>query len=155
MTMTYCKRCILPDTRPGITIDEFGICSACRGHDLKENGIDWKAREQDFAKLADAAKQRSAGYDCIVPVSGGKDSWYQIIKAQEYGLNVLAVTWRTPARTEIGQRNLDEMIRSLGVDHIDYSINPDVERRFMVAAELFAASRRRRRRVRRCHHRLD
>ncbi|NIR60823.1 MAG: N-acetyl sugar amidotransferase, partial [Gammaproteobacteria bacterium] len=44
------------------------------------------------------------------------------------------MTWRTPARTEIGQRNLDAMIKRLGVDHIDYTIDPDVERRFMVAA---------------------
>lgn len=134
MTMTYCKRCILPDTRPGISIDAAGICSACRGHELKESGIDWQARAQDFAGLVASAKQRAAGYDCIVPVSGGKDSWYQIIKAQEYGLKVLAVTWRTPARTPIGQRNLDQMISCLGVDHIDYTIDPDVERRFMIAA---------------------
>lgn len=134
MTMTYCQRCILPDTRPGIVIDEAGICSACHGHDLKETGIDWVAREREFATLVEDARARSSGYDCIVPVSGGKDSWYQIIKAQEYGLTVLAVTWRTPARTEIGQRNLDEMIRCLGVDQIDYTINPDVERRFMLAA---------------------
>lgn len=134
MIMTYCNRCILPDTRPGIVIDDEGVCSACRGHDLKETGIDWKAREKDFSALVASAKERATGYDCIVPVSGGKDSWYQIIRAQEYGMTVLAVTWRTPARTEIGQRNLDEMIRCLGVDHIDYTIDPDVERRFMLAA---------------------
>ena len=132
--MRYCQRCILPDTRPGLTIDEEGICSACRGHEDKEHHIDWPARETAFAALVADAKRRSTGYDCIVPVSGGKDSWYQIIKAQEYGLKVLAVTWRTPARTEIGQQNLDSMIRCLGVDHIDYTINPDVERRFMKAA---------------------
>ena len=132
--MKYCSRCVLPDTRPGITIGADGICSACKGHDDKEAHIDWAARAAAFDELVADAKARSAGYDCIVPVSGGKDSWYQIIKAKEFGLNVLAVTWRTPARTAIGQRNLDAMITKLGVDHIDYTIDPEVERRFMKAA---------------------
>jgi len=132
--MQYCNRCILPDTRPGIVIDEQGVCSACRGHDDKQGKIDWAARANAFQEVVDDAKIRSSGYDCIVPVSGGKDSWYQIIKAQEYGLNVLGITWRTPARTKIGQDNVDSMIAKLGIDHIDYTINPDVERRFMKAA---------------------
>ncbi len=132
--MKHCIECILPDTRPGITLDDQGVCSACHGHRDKETKIDWKARGDSFEGLVEEAKKRSSGYDCIVPVSGGKDSWYQVIKAQSYGLNVLAVTWRTPARTEIGQENVDNMISKLGVDHIDFTINPDVERRFMKAA---------------------
>jgi N-acetyl sugar amidotransferase len=132
--MRYCTRCILPDTRPGIVLDADGVCTACHGHRDKETRIDWAARAKAFDELVAETKARSQGYDCIVPVSGGKDSWYQIIKAKEHGLTVLAVTWRTPARTVVGQRNLDLMIRNLGVDHIDYTIDPDVERRFMRAA---------------------
>jgi len=132
--MRYCKICILPDTRPGITIGDDGVCSACLGHRDKEERIDWAARRGAFEDLVEDAKNRSSGYDCIVPVSGGKDSWYQIVRAKEFGLNVLAVTWRTPARTEIGQANLDSMIANLRVDHIDYTIDPDVEKRFMKAA---------------------
>lgn len=132
--MQYCNRCILPNSRPGITLDNEGVCSACRGLEDKEDTIDWQTREQAFQEIVDDAKARSSGYDCIVPVSGGKDSWYQIIKAQSFGLNVLGITWRTPARTQIGQDNVDNMIAKLGIDHIDYTINPDVERRFMKAA---------------------
>lgn len=132
--MRYCTRCILPDTRPGISLDAEGVCTACRGHDDKEARIDWDARAAAFDGIVAEAKARSTGYDCIVPVSGGKDSWYQVITAKEHGLKVLAVTWRTPGRTEIGQRNLDAMISRLGVDHIDYTIDPEVERRFMIAA---------------------
>lgn len=132
--MNYCRICILPDTRPGVTLDADGVCSACHGHRDKEERIDWAAREAAFRELVAAASARSSGYDCIVPVSGGKDSWYQVIRAQEYGLKVLGVTWRTPARTAVGQRNLEAMIARLGVDHIDYTIDPDVERRFMKAA---------------------
>ena len=132
--MKYCVRCILPDTRPGIFLDDEGVCSGCRGHDDKEKHIDWTARAEAFNAVVAEAKRRSSGYDCIVPVSGGKDSWYQVITCQEHGLKVLGVTWRTPGRTEIGQRNVERMISRLGIDHIDFTINRDVERRFMIAA---------------------
>lgn len=132
--MNYCKRCILPDTRPGIWLDEDGVCSGCCGQDYKDNRINWAEREGWLAEIVADAKRQASSYDCIVPVSGGKDSWYQIISCQEMGLKCLAVTWRTPARTPLGQRNIDEMIRCLGIDHIDYTIDPDVERRFMKVA---------------------
>ena len=134
--MRYCRRCILPDTRPGIILDQEGVCAGCRGHDRKQSGIDWIAREEQLRELAAEAKTRARGsYDCIVPVSGGKDSWNQIAVAKsELGLSVLAVTWKTPGRTDLGQHNLDAMVRNLGVDHIDYAISPDVERKFMIAA---------------------
>jgi len=132
--MNYCARCILPDSRPGIALDSDGVCSACRGHEDKERRIDWVARGAAFGALVAEAKARATNYDCIVPVSGGKDSWYQVIRAREHGLKVLAVTWRTPARTAIGQRNLERMVSALQVDHIDYTISPEIERRFMVAA---------------------
>lgn len=132
--MRYCARCILPDTRPGITLDADGVCSACRGHDDKLHRIDWPARSRAFDALVAEARARGEGYDCIVPVSGGKDSWYQVITAKRHGLTVLAVTWRTPGRTAVGQRNLDALVRRIGVDHVDYTIDPDVERRFMIRA---------------------
>lgn len=132
--MNYCRLCILPDSRPGIELDADGVCTACHGHRDKRERIDWPARAEAFKRLVAECRARSGGYDCIVPVSGGKDSWYQIIEAKRHGLKVLAVTWRTPARTEIGQRNLERMVQKLGVDHIDYTIDPEVERKFMIAA---------------------
>ena len=132
--MKYCRRCILPDSRPSITIDAEGVCSGCRGYDDKATKIDWAGRQRVFADIIAEAKSRSSGYDCVVPVSGGKDSWYQVIRCLEFKLKPLCITWRTPARTAIGQRNVDMMISKLGVDHIDYTINPDVERRFMMEA---------------------
>jgi N-acetyl sugar amidotransferase len=110
------------------------VCSGCRGHELKESGIDWAERTELFEELVTRVRGRATGYDCIVPVSGGKDSWYQVIICQQYGLKVLGVTWRTPARTPVGQANLDNMVRRLGIDHIDVTIAPHVEARFMKAA---------------------
>jgi N-acetyl sugar amidotransferase len=87
-----------------------------------------------FDSIVKRAKETSRDYDCIIPVSGGKDSWYQVIKSQLHGLKILCVSWRTPQRTAVGQENLDQLIKKLGVDHIDFSINPDVEKRFMMAS---------------------
>lgn len=129
--MRYCRTCVLPDTRPNLSLDDEGVCNACRAHASKPS-IDWAAREQMFRRLV-AGVRKESGYDCLIPVSGGKDSTWQTVKCLEYGLTPLAVTWKTPARTPIGQRNLDNLVR-LGVDHIDYQINPKVEARFMLKA---------------------
>ncbi|HYF02553.1 MAG TPA: N-acetyl sugar amidotransferase [Patescibacteria group bacterium] len=129
--MRYCRNCVLPDTRPGLIIGDDGVCNACKNSFEKKNKIDWVARERSFINVVENAKARSKGYDCLIPVSGGKDSTWQVVKCLEYGLNPLAVTWKTPARTPIGQENLDNLVR-LGVDHIDYQINPRVEKKFML-----------------------
>jgi len=128
--MRYCCKCILPDTRPNLTIDEDDVCNACRSHSQKSQ-IDWAERESKFTQVVQHAKERSQGYDCLIPVSGGKDSTWQVVKCLEYGLNPLAVTWRTPARTQLGQVNLENLV-SLGVDHIDYQVNPKVEAKFLI-----------------------
>ena len=131
--MKWCHSCVLPNTRPNLVLGDDGICNACRSHGTKRD-IDWAARAEQLRHVAGWAKTSSrSGYDCLIPVSGGKDSTWQTIRCLELGLRPLAVTWRTPARTAIGQQNLDNLI-SLGVDHIDYRINPKVEARFMVKA---------------------
>ncbi len=130
--MKYCRQCITPATRPNIEFDADGICNGCTAHGLKAR-IPWAERERAFRDVVGHASARSKGYDCVVPVSGGKDSTWQVVKCLEYGLNVLAVTWKPPARTEIGARNLANLI-GLGVDHIDYQVNPRVERKFLYQA---------------------
>ncbi len=134
--MRWCRSCVLPDTRPNLVIGADGVCNACKSHGTKRV-IDWVARERAFREVVAHAKSRSTGYDCVIPVSGGKDSTWQVAKCvEEYGLRVLAVTWRTPGRTAVGQANLDNLrrlgARGPGVDHIDFSIDPEVERTFMM-----------------------
>jgi N-acetyl sugar amidotransferase len=126
----WCRSCILPDTRPNLILDANGICNACRNHGTKAQ-IDWARRAIALRDVAAAAKTAAGGYDCLIPVSGGKDSTWQTVKCLELGLKPLAVTWRPPGRTAIGQRNLDNLIK-LGADHIDYSIDPSVERKLML-----------------------
>jgi N-acetyl sugar amidotransferase len=130
--MIYCSKCILPSTRPSLVIDSEGICSACRNFEFRPS-INWSERKELFAQVVTEAKKKSKGYDCLIPVSGGKDSTWQVLKCLEYGLNPLCVTWKPIGRTKIGQQNLDNLI-SLGVDHIDYSINPNIEKKFMLSS---------------------
>ena len=130
--LRYCSNCVLPDTRPGLTIGSDGVCSACLAHQDRRV-VDWLARREALDGIFQGARDRNRSYDCIIPVSGGKDSTWQVIQCRDAGLRILAVTWRTPGRTSLGQQNLDNLI-SLGVDHIDYSISPDVEKRFMLCA---------------------
>lgn len=130
--MKWCARCVLPDTRPNLTLGEGDVCNACRSHEGRPE-IDWSLRAAAFESVVENARQRSSGYDCLIPVSGGKDSTWQVVTCLEKGLNPLAVTWRTPGRTAIGQANLDNLI-ALGVDHIDYQVSPLVERKFVYRA---------------------
>lgn len=127
--MRFCRKCVLPNTRPNLAIGESGVCNACEAHATKDL-IDWIERKRLFGEVVRRAKAEASGYDCVIPVSGGKDSTWQVVTCLEYGMTPLAVTWKTPGRTEIGRQNLENLVR-LGVDHIDYQISPSVERRFM------------------------
>lgn len=129
--MKYCIRCIYPDTKPDLTFDEMGLCSACKAFDIR-SVTDWDVRERTFMTVVEDAMNnavdRDAPYDCVIPVSGGKDSHYQVIKALEYGMRVLAVTASTDHLSPIGRRNLSN-IGKLGVDHIEVSTNPVIRRK--------------------------
>jgi N-acetyl sugar amidotransferase len=129
----YCTRCVQPDTRPGIFLDERGVCSACVGHEEKTLKIDWEKREEELTQILDRFRGKNKpNYDCIIPVSGGKDSTCQAYLAKEvYKMHPLCVTYRTPLRTELGQKNLDNLVKRVGVDLIELTVNPEVERKFI------------------------
>lgn len=126
---TYCRRCVLPDTRPGVRLDAEGVCNGCRNAAAKRS-IDWASRARSFGKLVEEAKALGRDYDCVVPVSGGKDSFWQVVTCLEHGLKPLCVTYAVPGRTPLGEANLRALVR-LGVDHIDFRLDPEIERRFI------------------------
>lgn len=128
----YCRRCVLPDTRPGVCLDPEGVCGGCRNAE-KKRAIDWAARRATFAKLVEDAKRLGRDYDCVIPVSGGKDSFWQVVTCLEHGLRPLCLTYVVPGRTALGEANLRALIR-LGVDHIDFRLDPEVERKFITKA---------------------
>ena len=120
--MKYCKTCFYPETKPDLVFDEEQICSACISFKERSN-INWGVRENEFLKIVKKIKtQRKSNYDCVIPVSGGKDSTWQVLKVLEYGLNPLCVNARTCDFSEIGKINL-ENIKKLGIDMIEVSPN--------------------------------
>ena len=126
MKMRYCKRCLQPDTRPGIVIDDEQVCFACRYEESKEV-IDWKERHAELQAIADEAKaesrRRGNAYDCVIGVSGGKDSTFQAVYAREkLGLHPLLINCAPDEITEIGRRNITNL-GNMGFDII--SIHPD------------------------------
>jgi N-acetyl sugar amidotransferase len=123
--MRYCKACILPDTKPGVKFDTEGVCSACRSVELKRK-IDWSARAAKLHEICDEIRGSNGnGYDCVVPVSGGKDSMYQVYTmSQVYKLRVLAVIIAPHLQTVEGIQNLNCMVENLDVDLIKVSPRP-------------------------------
>lgn len=123
--LKYCSRCVMPDTKPDLLLDADGVCNACRSYEHRQQ-IDWAAREQELIKVvARYRKPDGSNWDCIVPVSGGKDSTYQVVRMLQLGLNPLCVTSTTCDESELGRRNI-ENLQALGVDHVQFSPNPRV-----------------------------
>lgn len=113
----------MPSTKPDLHFDEHGICHACRSYENRAE-IDWSARKEALLKVLDKYRNQSgSNWDCIVPVSGGKDSTYQVIRMLELGMNPLCVTSTTCDLSDIGRQNI-ENIKRLGVDYVEMSPNP-------------------------------
>ena len=129
----YCKRCVEPDTRPDCIFDDEGICYPCR-YNERLGDIDWAGRRRELEQIADWGRARNvSGYDCMVPVSGGKDSTRQALYVRdELNLKPLLVTCACPPeqQTDRGAHNIGNLI-SLGFDCIYVSPGPETWRRLM------------------------
>jgi N-acetyl sugar amidotransferase len=123
----YCTRCVMPETKPDLHIDEEGVCNGCRAYEQRGE-VDWDARRAELLSLLEEYRSPDgSNYDCVIPVSGGKDSHYQVIRVLELGMNPLCVTATTDKLSAIGRRNI-ENLKSLGVDYVEVTTNPRVRR---------------------------
>lgn len=124
--MKYCTRCLNLSTRPNSAFSENGLCFPCLNH-LEPKEIDWEERKQKLLEIKEFAKSNNhSGYDCIVGVSGGKDSTRQALYIREnFGLNPLLVSMNYPP-DQISQRGVDNLsnIISQGFDCINISCSP-------------------------------
>lgn len=115
----------MPSTKPDLFLDEAGICNACRSYELRRE-VDWGCRKSELLGILERYRSKdSDNWDCIIPVSGGKDSTFQVVQMLEFGMNPLCVTATTCDLTTIGRRNI-ENIKRLGVDYLEMSPNPIV-----------------------------
>ena len=120
----FCKTCLVMSTRPRITFDKNGNCSACQWNKEKKK-LDWKLRKKKLSKLCKKFKKKGKVFDCIVAVSGGKDGSYVAHELKKkYGMNPLTVTVRPAMETELGRNNLGEFVKS---DFNNILISPDQE----------------------------
>jgi N-acetyl sugar amidotransferase len=117
----------MPDTKPDLFIDGEGVCSACRSFEQRAD-VDWTKRRGELSSLLERYRSKGSNYDCIIPVSGGKDSHFQTIQMLELGMRPLCVTATTDMLSDIGRENIENLKR-LGVDYLEVSMNPVVRRR--------------------------
>lgn len=123
--MKFCTNCLLPDTKPGLGFNSNGVCDACVASVEKEK-IDWDERKKTLKMLLEKFYNKDGKYDCIIPVSGGKDSTFQTyIMINEFGLNPLLVSFHPRDMTSLGRKNL-ENLKNLGADCIEFSLNPSI-----------------------------
>ena len=123
--LKICSKCIQPNTRPGILFSKQGVCGACLWEEEKKK-IDWNRRINDLNEIVEVAKKKNANYDCVIGVSGGKDSTKQAITARDnLGLKCLLVNYQPDNITEIGIKNI-ENLKQLGFDVLSIRPNPKV-----------------------------
>lgn len=139
----YCSRCVISNQRPNSTVeyqhnaqsrkqtihfDENGVCDACRLAEMKETSIDWTERRRALADLCDAHRSTDGSYDCLVPGSGGKDSFFAAhVLKHEFGMHPLTVTWAPHMITPWGWRNFQAWIHA-GFDNYLCTPNGRVHR---------------------------
>lgn len=129
MKMQRCKKCYMPDTRPG-SVFEGGVCQACRNYAARDK-VDWTQREEELRKLCDKYRRDDGYYDCLIPVSGGKDSHFLVYTIKEkMGMNPLLVTVADPfTKSKAGEHNFRNLGKTFNCDHILFNISEDVFRR--------------------------
>ncbi|MFM9093467.1 MAG: N-acetyl sugar amidotransferase [Acidimicrobiaceae bacterium] len=140
--VTFCQRCVTSNQKPisaiefqhtaasvkqAIHLDETDICDACRVTEKKAS-INWQAREEELRALCDKHRSTDGSYDCLVPGSGGKDSFVAAhMLKYKYGMHPLTVTWAPHVYTEWGWRNFQRWIHA-GFDNYLCTPNGRVHR---------------------------
>lgn len=122
--LRWCSNCLAMSTRPRISFDERGWCNACRWMEQKQK-LDWSSRQQALIRLLDKHRKQQGQFDCLVPVSGGKDGSYVAYNLKyRYAMNPLCLTVTPPLPLPLGEENLRAFVQS-GYNHI--SVNPAYE----------------------------
>ena len=122
--LRWCSTCLTMSTRPRITFDEAGRCNACVWAEKKKS-LNWSEREKQLVNLLESHRKSNGDFDCLVPLSGGKDGSYVAYNLKhKYGMNPLCVTITPPLPLVLGENNLRAFVES-SYNHI--SVNPDYE----------------------------
>jgi hypothetical protein len=130
--MIYCKRCLYPVNHPyGMVLDDHGVCMGCRIHEEKDS-LDWGERFRMLERIVHTNAQRMGrkGFDCIVPVTGGGDSYFIVHTVKNVlGMNPLLVNYNAHYNTKIGVRNLANLATVFDCDIVTSTLSPDLLKR--------------------------
>ena len=135
--MNFCSRCVYPHSAVNLEVDDENICSSCHTFEeiKKISKEDWKLREKKLVEIIENNKKTNQNeYDCIIPVGGGKDSYYQVHKILELGFNPLLVTYYGNNFLPEGQVNLDNMKVNFNCDHFIFYPNVKSLKKINLAA---------------------
>ncbi|MBN1877026.1 MAG: hypothetical protein JXA33_22580 [Anaerolineae bacterium] len=121
-----CARCILPASLPSAQLDEAGVCHHCRTFEASHGN--WDAvkaqRKSELEELVEQARQLHRPYDCLIPLSGGKDSTYALyVCSKVYGLKCLSVTFDNGYLAEPARANIKNAMEATGADHLMFTPN--------------------------------
>lgn len=127
--MKYCKRCLMPDTRPGLTFNPDGVCAACINYE-KSKTTDWNKRMKELEALCNKHRGCNGnGYDCAIAVSGGKDSHFQVyIMKEVMKMNPILLAVGNTDWTEVGRKNLENLSDAFNCEVIQLQPNRRVTR---------------------------
>lgn len=127
--MKYCKNCLMPDTRPGITFEDDGVCAPCHNY-AKQKETNWEKRKKEFEILCNKYRGKNGnGYDCAIAVSGGKDSHFQVYYLKEVmKMNPVLLAVGNIDWTETGRKNLANLSDTFSCDILSFQPNYHVAR---------------------------
>lgn len=128
--MRYCKKCIMPDTRPGIVFNAEGVCRPCEVAEERKT-IDWNKRLNELHVLCDKYREKNSNYyDCIIAVSGGKDSHFQVHLMKEVmKMNPLLVSVDNFSWTKTGRDNFTNIRKVFDCDCISLNLSPNTAKK--------------------------
>jgi hypothetical protein len=124
-----CTRCLIPTSLPSVKTDRDGVCQFCRRIDAlrKQSKTRADKTQQEFERIVEKVKGRAKPYDCLIPLSGGKDSTYVLYLCDRvYDLRCLCVTFDNGYLSDHARKNIDNAIAATNADHIYYKANPNV-----------------------------
>jgi N-acetyl sugar amidotransferase len=121
----FCKRCLYSINHPlGLELDNEGVCSGCRIHEEKDT-LDWSDRWRKLEKIVEPYKSKKLNYDCIIPITGGQDSYYIVhLVKEKLGFNPLLVSYNKYFNTPLGIKNLANLRIKFNCDIIIQNVNP-------------------------------
>ena len=123
--MKRCSNCVLSETMPNIVFDLKGQCNYC--NDAKKMEL---IGEEKLIELLDSIRSPEKKYDCIVSVSGGRDSTFTLLKmVKDYKMKVLAVNYANPFTDPVAKKNIDNAVECLNVDLIQFQLKNDIHKK--------------------------